>query len=122
MRLLDKNQVPVIYCNYSDKAESQDEYGWDTGEPGITYSAPVEIGANVSAEKGIVQMQTFGTLDNYDKTLQIEHDIDIDENTIWFVDKPYEVDGDQTPLYDYTTYRVAKSLNECSVAIRKVRK
>lgn len=122
MRLLERNLVPIQYCNYSDKEEIQDEQGWDTGETGIGYSAPVTIDANVSPEKGIVQLQTFGTLEGYDKTLQVEHDLDVDENTVWFIDKAYEVDGDSTPLYDYTTYRVARSLNECAVAVKKVRK
>lgn len=122
MRLLDKNLVSVLYCNYLDKAESQDELGWDTGELGVSYTSPVEIKANVSAEKGIAQLQTFGTLENFDKTLQVDHDLDVDENTVWFIDKPYEEDGDHTPLYDYETYRVAKSLNECAIAVRKVRK
>lgn len=123
MKLLDRNLVTIHCCLYQDKNPVIDEYGWETGEMEVGYSAPIPLPANVSSEKGIIQLQAFGTFEGYDKTLQLDEDYeDIDENTVWFIDKEPEFDEDNHPLYDYTTHRIAKSLNECSVAVKKVRK
>lgn len=123
MRLLDRNLRTVHCCLYGEKTPVYDEQGWETGEMTVGYSQPVSKSANVSSEKGVIQLQAFGTFEGYDKTLQLDGNYeDIDENTVWFVDKSPEFDENDNPLYDYTTHRIAISLNECAVAVKKVRK
>lgn len=123
MKLLHRNLVDIHYCLYQDKTPVIDDDGWETGEMTVGYSAPISLQANVSSEKGIIQLQAFGTFEGYDKTLQLDEDYeDINENTVWFIDKEPEFDESGFPLYDYTTHRIATSLNECSVAVKKVRK
>lgn len=143
MRALVRNKRPFYYCLYSDKIPIVDEYGNETGEGIRTYEEPVLMYANISQATGQSNTEQFGKLENYDKVI-VTDDLDcpIDENSVLFIDKePEYTDGVtidyqesstlfgddiatpvtvQTPVYDYTVRRVAKSLNSISIAVRKV--
>lgn len=121
MKLLKRNLRTIHYCQYKAAEPILDEDGNETGEERISYSDPVEFECSVSAATGYAATEMFGNLENYDKTL-ITDDIKcpINENSVLFVDKDPEFDTDGKPLYDYIVRRVAKSINNISIAIRKV--
>jgi len=121
MKLLRRNLTPIWYCLYKGRTEAVDEDGNETGEPVITYHDPVKLLCNVSPARGSAQIETFGTLESYDKVI-ITDDMScpIKEDTLLFVDKEPEY-MDETPVgFDYKVNRVAKSLNHISIAISKV--
>ena len=105
---------------YKGKTTIYDDEGYESGESGVTYEDPVKIMANVSPATGESQIALFGSLDNYDKVIVIDNiDCPIDENTVLFVDK--SPDNGSSTEYDYTVFRVAKSLNSVSIAVSKVK-
>lgn len=121
MKALARNKRPFTYCLYTGKEMLKDEYGNETGEYRITYSAPVETSGNISPATGQSVTEQFGNLDNYDKVIVLaDPDTEIDEDTVLFIDKAYEEDEGGNPVYDYTVRRVARSLNSVSIAVRKV--
>ena len=121
MRLMKRNLKPVWYCLYRGKGAVTDDNGYETGEDGVTYGEPVKLLCNVSPASGFAQTDVFGNLESYDKVL-ITDDMScpIDENTVLFIDKEPQMKNGK-PLYDYTVKRVAKSLNNISYAVSKVK-
>jgi len=122
MRTLKRNQQKFWYCLYQDAEEIYDEYGNETGDYTPIYSSAYEMKANISPASGYAQTEQFGDLDSYDKVIVTDWmDCPIDENSVLFIDKEPEHDkSTDTPLFDYTVRRVAKSLNSISIAVRKV--
>lgn len=121
MQNLARNERLFWYCLYAGKNPVVDEDGFETSEYLLSYDTPVKMLANISAATGSSQVETFGTLDNYDKVISTaDMTCPIDENSVLFVDKDPEFTEDGTPIYDYVVRRVAKSLNNISIAIRKV--
>jgi hypothetical protein len=106
---------------YEGQKDVLDEDGNKTGEKTVAYSEPKELRCSVSPASGKTQIEMFGNLDSYDKTV-ITDDMKcpIDENSVLFVDKSPEEDADGNPLPDYRIRKVAKSLNCISYAISKV--
>lgn len=120
-----------------------DEYGNETGELVPHYAEAVEMYANISPASGQAQVEQFGNLDNYDKVI-VTHDMScpIDEHTVLFIDKApeyteiitdYTVESSalladdqearvkyKLPKNDYIVKRVARSLNNIAIAVRKV--
>lgn len=120
MKLLNRNLKSVTFCNYFGESVVRDVNGYETGEKKILYTDAKTVKCNVSPEKGKAQLEVFGNLDSYDKVLLLDNDYDIDENTVFFIDKAPAYDSAGRPLYDYVVRRVAKSLNSVSVAVSKV--
>ena len=121
MQNLARNERPFWYCLYAGKTPIVDEGGFETSEYLVSYAVPVKLFANISAATGSSQVETFGTLDNYDKVISMaDMTCPFDENSVLFIDKDPEFTEDGTPIYDYVVRRVAKSLNNISIAIRKV--
>ena len=112
MRTLKRNQRKFWYCLYQDAEEIYDEYGNATGEYIPVYEEECEMYANISPASGYAQTEQFGNLDSYDKVIVTDWmDCPIDENSVLFIDKEPEHDTmDDTPLFDYTVRRFAKSL------------
>ena len=136
MRCLNRNKRTFYYCLFASKVPLVDEYGNESGEQITTYSSHVPMAANISPAAGQSNTEQFGNLENYDKVIVTDDmNCPIDEHSVLFVDKQPEyatvtthtptaiTTVDETvsvPVYDYTVYRVAKSLNSISIAIKKV--
>lgn len=122
MRLMNRNLKPLWYCLYKGKEPVLDDDGYESGEKQPAYEEPVQMMANVSPATGYAQTEMFGNLESYDKVI-ITDDMScpIDENTVLFIDTEPSFTDDGKPLYDYTVRRVAKSLNNISYAVRKVK-
>ena len=148
MRCLKRNKRRIWYCLYKQTDTVTDTYGNEVGSH-VVYEQPVEMWANVSQATGRNSFEQFGSSQNYDKVIVTEDmDCPIDENTVLIVDNtppappvPPEPDEDEEqdeqsetpeqpaqpeedpyvpPNYDYIVVRVSKSLNNISIAIRKV--
>ena len=126
MKLQRRNTVSIWYRLYEEDSPQTitDEYGnvLETGERGVTYSAPVEIRASVSTATGTVQAELFGGFTDYDKVVIVD-DITcpIDEQSVLFIDRvPEYVEGELVNVHDYIVKRIAKSLNFIAYAVRKV--
>lgn len=120
MRIMERNKTAFYYCLYAGETQNLDENGYETGEKTVKYSPAVKIRANISPATGSAQVEQFGNLASYDKVI-VTDDVNcpIDENTVLFIDSaPTYKDG--LPQYDYTVWRVARSLNSVSIAVRKV--
>lgn len=143
MRCLKRNERTIWYALYDHAEEIIDEAGYPTGEYIPVYGSPVEMRANVSPATGSARAEQFGNLEDYDKVIVTCDTLcPIDENSILFIDKVpgYAEAGThtvirretvlgedeigehtvETPLYDYTVRRVARSINSVSIAARKV--
>lgn len=121
MKVIERNKRTFWYCLYDRKEPIIDEDGNETGEEQIVYKPVQSLRANISAASGSSQVEQFGNLAGYDKVIVLDDtSCPIDENTVLFIDKEPEYDGDGKPLYDYMVKRVAKSLNSVSIAATKV--
>lgn len=122
MRLMKRNLKTIHYCLYKGEEVVKDEDGYESGEKQVVYHEPVSMKCNVSPATGYAQTEMFGNLESYDKVL-ITDDMNcpIDENTVLFIDTEPAFTDDGKPMYDYTVRRVAKSLNNISYAVRKVK-
>ena len=122
MRNLARNKRKFTYCLYTGKAPIYDSLGLETGEYRLTYSAPIVALGNISPATGMAITEQFGNLENYDKVIAIDDvDTPINDDTVLFIDKEYEADAYGNPMYDYIVRRVAKSLNQVSIAVSKVK-
>ena len=100
-----------------------DEYGNVTGQYSVTYGNPIKMLGNVSAAQGEMQTRQFGESESYDKVIVLDDpNTPIDEYSILWVDTlPHLNDNGSTETpHDYMVKKVARSLNNVSIAISKV--
>lgn len=130
MRCLLRNMRDFHFAMYSGKNEITDEYGNKTGEYEVIYSNPIKCKGNISAAQGEVQSRQFGDSESYDKVIVLDNvNIPIDEYSILWVDitpliKEGQLElndkGEVVTPHDYIVKKVARSLNNVSIAISKV--
>ena len=125
MRNLSLNKSPFRYLNYKGEEKAVDDEGNYTGETTISYTKPYMIMGHISGARGSSQVEIFGTDVDYDKSILLtKQEFDktkINENSVFFIDKKpiYE---NNIPLYDYRVVRIAETINEVVIAIKKVSK
>ena len=123
MRCMVRNQTKFYYALYINKTELKDEYGNNTGEYEVSYGNPVKALGNVSSARGEIQSRQFGESESYDKVIVLDNrDTPIDEYSILWVDTLplLNPDGSTNTPHDYIVKKVARSLNNVSIAISKV--
>lgn len=119
MRTLKRNKRSVYYARYlgSEPVTVTDAAGnvHDTLEVKRTYSDPVLLECNVSAAAGAEDVDVFGSLSDYTRTIcTSDTSLPIDEDTVlWFGIEP-------TEPYNYIVKRVADSKNGLLIAIAEV--
>lgn len=113
MRDLKRNQQQIWYSLLNISA-GEDE--WGNTEDIKTYGEPVAIKVSVSANKGEVSQQAFGTELDYDREI-VTHDMScpIDEYSHLWIDVE-----DTADTHNYVVKAVSKSLNCIRYAIKKV--
>ena len=150
MRNLNRNMRGFYYSLLTSTETIIDQYGYDTGEPVSVYSYPVYAKGNISPARGEARQEQFGIDLAYDKVIQLQGtDWPIDEKTVLWVDSvpsvlENEPDGgtlanggdsadgntdsydgsltfDGTADGDYAVVRVAVSLNQTALAVKRVR-
>ena len=131
MRCMNRNKVKFFYSLYEGREPITDEYGNVTGEYDVKHGNPTECYANISAAKGETQTRQFGESETYDKVIVMDNEAPpIDEYSVLWVDTIPQLNEDGslavdeggnvlTP-HDYIVKKVAKSLNNVSIAISKV--
>ena len=121
MRTLNRNKRLFYYANYQGKTLAQDSDHNYTGEYTISYDNPIKCFGNISASRGDISVDLFGSNLNYDKAIALSSDA-IGENAILWVDKMPIIanDGTTSTPHDYIVVRKATSLNHTIYAIRRV--
>lgn len=150
MRNLNRNMRGFYYSLLDSTGTIIDLAGYDTGEPISVYTYPVFAKGNISPSRGEARQEQFGIDLEYDKVVQLQGtDWPIDEKTVLWIDLvppvvANELDGgsftsdedaadgetdsydgsvvfDGTADGDYAVVRVAVSLNQTALAVRRVR-
>ena len=117
MRSLRRNQQPVFYKLYEGDVEIIDQYGNPTGSFVPQYSELMSALLCVSPNKGNSEMQMFGTIEDYDRTMTTaDTRIKIDENSILWLDG-----ADTRGPYNAIVTRRAPWKNSVSFAIKTVK-
>ena len=121
MRCMARNKRIFYYALYAEQTELIDEYGNATGQYSVTYGNPTKAYGNVSAAQGEMQSRQFGDSEIYDKVIILDDpNTPIDEYSILWVDTLPDMVGGSTTPHDYIVKKVARSLNNVSIAISKV--
>ncbi|MGN0620553.1 MAG: hypothetical protein ACI4I9_01695 [Porcipelethomonas sp.] len=115
MRDLKRNQTKIFYRMPKGLAEEKDDYGNVLGSFSPVYGELKSLRISVSANKGTVSEEIFGSLLDYDRTMSVsDADCEIDENTVLWIgitpDKPY----------NFIVRRKAASINSTVYAIKQV--
>lgn len=117
MRSLLRNQQPVFFKLYEGEEEIVDEYGNPTGSFLPVYSSLKSAMLCVSPNKGNSEVQQFGSLEDYDRTMTTaDTKVAIDENSVLWVDGA-NTDGP----YNYIVKRRAPWKNSIQFAIQQVK-
>lgn len=131
MRCMNRNKVKFFYALYVEREPITDEYGNVTGEYDVKHDNPTDGYANISAAKGETQTRQFGESETYDKVIVMDNEAPpIDEYSVLWVDTEPQLnedgslavdeEGNVITPHDYIVKKVAKSLNNVSIAISKV--
>lgn len=131
MRCMNRNKVKFFYSLYEGREPITDEYGNVTGEYDVKHGNPTEGYANISAAKGETKTRQFGESETYDKVIVMDNEVPpIDEYSVLWVDTVPQLnedgslavdeEGNVLTPHDYIVKKVAKSLNNVSIAISKV--
>lgn len=122
MKALLRNKRTFYYANIDSSSRPTDEYGNETSEVSITYTAPVSATANISAARGTADLDAFGIGANYSKTIVTDDKtLSIDKSTILWIDSVPDKDGEAgTVKHDYVVVAVAESPNSLTIAIKEV--
>ena len=113
MRDLKRNHRTLYYATVMGSEPIVDEYGNDTLETLTTYSAPLVLKANVSANIGEDSVEIFGTQTEYSRTISMAICPLKEGDKIWFGVDPM---GE----HNYVVAKVADSKNGYLVALREV--
>lgn len=116
MRNLRRNQQPVFFKLYEGQEEIIDQYGNATGSYKPLYSELQSAMLCVSPNKGSSEVQQFGSLEDYDRTMTTaDTACPIDEDAILWLDGA-DTDGP----YNYIVKKRAPWKNSVSYAIKHV--
>ena len=116
MRSINRDRRQIFYANPIGTEPILDEYGNDTLEVSVEYSAPVALAVSVSANVGQEAMNVFGAQTEYSRTLSMTGSCPLEEGSkVWF-------GVPVTESHNYTVAKVADSKNGFLVALREVSK
>ena len=113
MRDLKRNQRTFYYATVTGSEPILDEYGNDTLETRTTYSAPLAVNANISANIGEDAIEIFGAQTEYSRTVCMASCPLKEGDKVWF-------DTDPMAENNYVVAKVADSKNGFLVALREV--
>ena len=122
MKTLARNKKTLYYALQTGISSVTDEYNQFSGQYEVQYATPVEVRMHISPARGEAILEQFGIQEQYDKVL-ITDDMDCpiaEDSVLWLNTVPVIESGVTETPYDYLVVRVAKSLNNIAIAIRKV--
>lgn len=131
MRCMNRNKVRFFYALYVSREPIMNAQGRPSGQHKVIHGNPIKEYANISAAKGETQTRQFGENESYDKVIVMDNATPpIDEYSILWVDTVPQLNedgslavnekGEVITPHDYVVKKVAKSLNNVSIAISKV--
>ena len=122
MNALLRNKRTFYYANISKTESPYDEYGNETSEQTITYSAPVAASGNISPARGTAELDQFGINTNYTKAIVVDNPaIPITKSSILWIDCVPDKDGEAgTIKHDYVVVQVAISEHYAVIAVKEV--
>ena len=131
MRCMNRNKVRLFYALYVGREPILNAQGRPSGQHKVIHGNPIEGFANISAAKGETQTRQFGENESYDKVIVMDIGTpSIDEYSVLWVDTVPQLNedgslavndkGEVITPHDYVVKKVAKSLNNVSIAISKV--
>ena len=116
MRSLLRNQQPVFYKLFEGEKEIIDQYGNSTGSYAPVYGELKSAMLSVSPNKGSTEVEQFGTLLNYDRTMTTaDINVLIDENTVLWLDG-----ADTNGPWNYVVTKRAPWKNSIQFAVSRV--
>lgn len=116
MRTVKRNRRPVAYAFYQGVTDTQNEDGEWTGEPQVSYSAPIKALMNVSGGKGQAGINLFGIGSSSMRTIVTEDlETPFSEETVFWIER-----DPGTEPYDYRVVNVARTVNQVVIAIDEV--
>lgn len=116
MRSLLRNQQPVFYKLYEGEREITDQYGNSSGSYAPVYGELRSAMLCVSPNKGNTEVEQFGTLLNYDRTMTTaDTTVPIDENTVLWLDG-----ADTNGPWNYVVKKRAPWKNSIQFAVSRV--
>ena len=115
MRMLKRNLKPFYYALYLGKTPLVDGEGNDTGEYTVNYGTKTLAYANISQASGSISSMWYGMAEGYDKTLILDKDIPLTEESRLWIDDTTADEG------DYRVKLIRKSLTTTSVLVRKIK-
>lgn len=116
MRSLLRNQQPVFYKLFEGEKEIIDQYGNSTGSYAPVYGELKSAMMSVSPNKGSTEVEQFGTLLNYDRTMTTaDINVPIDENTVLWLDG-----ADTNGPWNYVVTKRAPWKNSIQFAVSRV--
>lgn len=117
MRSLQRNWRELYYAVPERTEPIVDEYGNDTLEVRHIYSSPRKLKANVSANVGSEEVNVFGSLTEYNRTISYSGSECplVEGSRVWF-------GVDVTGSHNYVVIKVADSKNGYLIALREVSK
>ena len=123
MQPLRRNQKTFYYA-MRDSASPLYDYGGVNGQYGVLYGEPVKSCRNFAPAAGEKNTRQFGETLDYDEVLLPAPDCEADEySVVWCgCDEPpvRNADGSFTPPWTHEVERVAGSLNNRLIALRRV--
>ena len=116
MRGLLRNQQPVFYRLFEGEEEVVDQYGNSTGSYVPVYGELKSAMLSVSPNKGSTEVEQFGTLLNYDRTMTTaDIHVPIDENAVLWLDG-----ADTSGPWNYVVTKRAPWKNSIQFAVSRV--
>lgn len=117
MRNYFRNSQPVFYKNYEGEKEIIDENGNFTGTYAKFYGDLLSAMLTVSPNKGVSEVEQFGSLEDYDRTMTTsDPDCPIDEDAILWVDN-----ADTDEEHNAIVKLVSRWKNSTQYAIKMVK-
>lgn len=115
MRVLEKNKRSYHYANPTGETiMKKDENGFYSSEVENEYEPIVRAKANYSSVNGEQVVSAFGTFDDYNAVMVFAGECPLIEGSKLWIDRPIDKEA------DYSVKKVAKSLNGCLVALKKL--
>lgn len=116
MRNLLRNTQPVFFKLFLGEKEVVDQYGNSTGSYVPVYSELHSAMLSVSPNKGSTEVEQFGTLLDYDRTMTTaDINVPIDENTVLWLDG-----ADTSGPWNYVVTKRAPWKNSIQFAVSRV--
>lgn len=112
MHLAERNKEKIFYSLLRKSDPVTDENGYESGEEKLTYYSPVEEKVVLSDPGGNSDLNVFGILPQYQRTMISDRKLPIEKGTILWVESIPDWRGEEGKIkHDYVVLRVYHQRN-----------